>query len=902
MASTQQYDDAIKRIKELNNEIKRLGGDGFANLDKLTKSFSGDLSEANKQVRLMSREVDSLKNVFDDLGDTVKSALEDLKGTENVIKDINKGYTKFERTARKVAEHKRDEEVLTVKQLKNLHKQLVTEFELLKTKKEAIVTELSALSKKDKLTTAEKKKQKELINYQSEVTSAVKEKGSYLQEIVDLTSEEVQKEKELQKTLGITGTLFKGIAGTLSKIGIESEAIDDISKSMRTAAKTESGFKVIGAAIGGIFSTLKDSLLNDPAVQLTVLYKIASTLYTIGSETSKQTAEIARNLGVSTSTAKKFNAQMREMSMNSHEVAQTMQHTRESNAQLNEALGTSVVYSQQQLDTQTALVHRAGLQAGEAAKIAEYSILTGESQEGIYDTIGGINKGVLSNKKVLEETLTISGALAANYRDNPGAIARAVTQSQKLGMTLEQSKNSTRGLLDFESSISAELEAELLTGKDLNFERARSLALQGKSAEAAAEVRKQVGSYTEFQKMNVIQQEAIAKAAGMTSDELANSLRKEETLAKLAKDKKITIADAVKLQEQQEASGEALANSVQRIKDGFTSLIAGPLESMVNGVSHMFEMIENNPAAKAVIKFAGGIAAIVGSIGAMMLVGRSIVNTFKGKRGDSPFRPTYTKEVGGLGGGSGGGIGDMLGGNLRRGGKGKGAGKFLSKNVAQRYARRFGASAATKRFGGASKVGGGLMRGASKLLGGGIMAGGASKLLGGASKTGSKQVAKQAAKLGGKAVGKSLLKKIPIVGALAGIAFAIDRASKGDWLGAAGEVASGLASIIPGGGTAVSLGIDAGLAARDMKNAGTITPTSKPMTMEGAGVPLAKGGIVSKPTRALIGEAGAEAVIPLDKLYAKFDELLAAVNSGGNVYLDGTKVGTAMSVSNYKMQ
>ena len=891
MASTQQYDDAIKRIKDLNAEIKRLGGDGFANLDKLTKSFSGDLSEANKQVRLMSREVDSLKNVFDDLGDTVKSALEDLKGTENVIKDVNKIYTKFERTARKVAEHKRDEEVLTVKQLKNLHKQIVEEFKLLKIKKDSLDKELKTLNDKDKLTTAEKKKQKELINYQSEVTSAIKEKGSYLQEIVDLTSEEIQKEKELQKTLGITGTLFKGIAGTLSKIGIESEAIDDISKSMRTAAKTESGFKVIGAAIGGIFSTLKDSLLNDPAVQLTILYKIASTLYTIGSETSKQTAEIARNLGVSTSTAKKFNAQMREMSMNSHEVAQTMQHTRESNAQLNEALGTSVVYSQQQLDTQTALVHRAGLQAGEAAKIAEYSILTGESQEGIYDTIGGINKGVLSNKKVLEETLTISGALAANYRDNPGAIARAVTQSQKLGMTLEQSKNSTRGLLDFESSISAELEAELLTGKDLNFERARSLALQGKSAEAAAEVRKQVGSYTEFQKMNVIQQEAIAKAAGMTSDELANSLRKEETLAKLAKEKGITIADAVKLQQQQEASGEALANSVQRIKDGFTSLIAGPLESMVDGVSHMFEMIENNPAAKAVIKFAGGIAAIVGSIGAMMLVGRSIVNTFKGKRGDSPFRPTFVKDVGGAGGT--GGIGNKLKGKGLRyassllGGKKTGLGRILR-----------GASAKAFRPGIAGKA----LTGGASLATSAATKVATNSIAKSATKTGSKQVAKQAAKLGGKAVGKSLLKKIPIIGALAGIAFAIDRASKGDWLGAAGEVASGLASIIPGGGTAVSLGIDAGLAARDMKNAGTITPTSKPMTMEGAGVPLAKGGIVSKPTRALIGEAGAEAVIPLDKLYAKFDELLAAVNSGGNVYLDGTKVGTAMSVSNYKMQ
>lgn len=894
MANDQQYNDAIKRIKQLNEEIKRLGGDGLENLDKITKAFDGNIKSANSQIRIMQNEVDSLSNIFDTLGDTVKIALDELKGTGSAVKDINKVYNTFEKTARKLSEHKKDENVLTVKQLKNLHTELKAEEDLLKLAIQSGEEELHKLnqkSKNSKLTTKEKEQQIKLNDYLNESSAALADNTSYLNEIVKLTKIEVQEEKELQKTLGITGQLFKGIAGTLSKIGIESDSIDEISKSMRTAAKTGSGFKVIGAAIGGIFSTLKDSLLNDPAVQLAVLGKIASTLYTIGTETSLQTAEIARNLGVSTSTAKKFNSQMREISMNSHEVAQTMQHTRESNAQLNEALGTSVVYSQQQLDTQTALVHRAGLQASEAAKIAEYSILTGESQEGIYDTIGGINKGVLSNKKVLEETLSVSGALRANYRNNPGELARAVTQAQKLGMTLEQSKNSTKGLLDFESSISAELEAELLTGRDLNFEKARSLALQGKSAEAAAEVRKQVGSYTDFQKLNVIQQEAIAKAAGMTSDELADSLRKEELLAKIAKDKGITIADAVKLQEQQEASGESLANSVQRIKDGFTSLIAGPLASMVEGVSHMFEMIENNPAAKAVIKFAGGIAAVVGSIGAMMLVGRSIVSSVRGKPSGRFGDPLHVTGDGGLGGGSD--IGSKIKGKGLKyassllGGKKTGLGRMLRGASAKAFRPGIAGKALT---GGASLA----TSAATKLA--------TNSIAKSATKTGSKQVAKQAAKLGGKAVGKSLLKKVPILGALAGIAFAIDRASKGDWLGAAGEVASGLASIIPGGGTAVSLGIDAALAARDMKNAGTITPTSKPMTMEGAGVPLAKGGIVSKPTRALIGEAGAEAVIPLDKLYAKFDELLAAVKSGGNVYLDGTKIGTAMSVSNYKMQ
>ncbi len=88
----------------------------------------------------------------------------------------------------------------------------------------------------------------------------------------------------------------------------------------------------------------------------------------------------------------------------------------------------------------------------------------------IYNSIGRQNKGVLNNKKVLSEVLKTSGQLAAQYKNNPELLGKAVTQAQKLGMTLEQTKNISSALLNFEDSISAELEAELLTGQDLNLE------------------------------------------------------------------------------------------------------------------------------------------------------------------------------------------------------------------------------------------------------------------------------------------------------------------------------------------------------------------------------------------------------------------------------------------------
>jgi hypothetical protein len=99
-------------------------------------------------------------------------------------------------------------------------------------------------------------------------------------------------------------------------------------------------------------------------------------------------------------------------------------------------------------------------------------------------------------------------------------------------MTLEQVAKAGSTLLDFGSSISNELEAELLTGKQLNLERARAAALAGDQITLAEELAKNMGTAAEFTKLNKLQQDSLAKSIGMSSDELAETLRKrEEALA-----------------------------------------------------------------------------------------------------------------------------------------------------------------------------------------------------------------------------------------------------------------------------------------------------------------------------------------------------------------------------------
>ena len=90
-------------------------------------------------------------------------------------------------------------------------------------------------------------------------------------------------------------------------------------------------------------------------------------------------------------------------------------------------------------------------------------------------------------------------------------------------------------------------------------------------------------------------------------------------------------------------------------------------------------------------------------------------------------------------------------------------------------------------------------------------AGGMAGVAGSAAKSAAGGVAKAATSAGAKTV----LKKIPVIGALAGLGFGASRLIGGDVTGAGMEVLSGLASVVPGIGTAASLGIDAALIARD---------------------------------------------------------------------------------------
>ena len=153
--------------------------------------------------------------------------------------------------------------------------------------------------------------------------------------------------------------------------------------------------------------------------------------------------------------------------------------------------------------------------------------------------------------KVFEDMASNTEMFAKYAKDGGLNLGMAAVKARQLGIDLSTVDKIADSVLNFQSSIEAELSASLLTGKQLNLNRARELALMGDIAGLQDEILKQVGSEAELQQMNVIARKKLADAFGITVSELSrlasgemeikNSDMKQNTQAL----RNLTIATAV---------------------------------------------------------------------------------------------------------------------------------------------------------------------------------------------------------------------------------------------------------------------------------------------------------------------------------------------------------------------
>ena len=364
--------------------------------------------------------------------------------------------------------------------------------------------------------------------------------------------------------------------------------------------KTGTASKILSGGIGSVLTSAR-------LLELVVLGVFNAMV-----DVDKQSGVLAKNLNISYNEATALNVELTKAANETGYISITTKGLGDALMAVNGELGIFNTTIDANLITFQKLHKTAGLTYDELGGVNKITIATGGDLEKNTAEImaqarltGQKFKVALNEKDVLKDISKVSAATTLSLGKNPGQIAAAVATAKSLGMEMSKVEGIADSLLNFESSIAKEMEAELLTGKSLNLEKARQFALNNDIAGVAREIAKEAGSAADFGRMNRIQQEALAGAVGLSREELAKSLFVQEQIGNLTGDeyaireKQINQLEAKGLSQAeikkklgkesiedlkaQNSVQEKLEKSVAKMKETFVSL-AGPLMQLINPI------------------------------------------------------------------------------------------------------------------------------------------------------------------------------------------------------------------------------------------------------------------------------------------------------------------------------
>ena len=412
--------------------------------------------------------------------------------------------------------------------------------------------------------------------------------------------------------------------------------IDDsiqLNKQILAAAETEKRIteeKKKQNSVSGIANKIYDDNLKKIVESFTTLQGIIDILIKAALNFNKISVEIGKNFGYGADQADRLTSNLVSAARASDNVNFTLKNAAEAMNELNTQTGFVAEYSAKTLETQIMLTKQFGLTAEEAAGIYKLSVLTGKSSEQVNKAMVGAfvaarnQLGVgIPFRATIAEAAKVSGQLAANLKNNPELIVKAVAQAKALGTSLEIAKNQAQSLLDFESSIENELRAELLTGQAVNLERARAAALMGDQVTLMTELNNQGMTLEKFQNMNVLAQQSFASALGLTANQLSDQLRLQKLAVESGKSLvQLTEEEALEAEKRQTIQ-DKFNVAVDKLKDLIGTLVAGPLGQFLDVIT---SILSHTTALKVLMGGLAGymVASIIPSFSRLAVIMRYI--------------------------------------------------------------------------------------------------------------------------------------------------------------------------------------------------------------------------------------------------------------------------------------
>ena len=268
-----------------------------------------------------------------------------------------------------------------------------------------------------------------------------------------------------------------------------------------------------------------------------------------------------------------------------------------------------------------------GISGSEATKlVSSFSMLNGNSTDVALDMSKTSQEFAKQNgiipAQLMGDLANSTEEFALFGKDGGENILKAAGYAAKLGTSMSTLSGIADGLLDFESSITKELELGAMLGKNINLNKARELAYSGDIEGATKETLKQLGGIEAFNKMDYYQKKQTADLLGVSVAELQKMNSKMENANTLGG----------VMQENFSVAGEAIDAGLNKylgtglkglggmitasgqLGMGFKSLgldMGGMVKSTAQVLKNLLGMVAG-PVIKGVKAIGGGIAGKVG--------------------------------------------------------------------------------------------------------------------------------------------------------------------------------------------------------------------------------------------------------------------------------------------------
>ena len=661
---------ASDELKKLNEEITKMRNQLGKNSKKTF--LSNEIEDARTALRGLKAELSTLNSDLDYISDSFKNSVAELTKQNyylNLSKSSLKGIVSI---ADKFLDVQKGTNELSKKEITNL-----------KNKSDLYFRQLNFALKFSDLSIEQREEIKKNIGQQEIFNQGLQDAIDFQNEINDNFGVKIYGSlNDIAKVIPGLGKLAPGFeaAALASKEAARANKIEEqLAESSREALKNidfDSGTNRFRDKTTGRFVSKEDvdklkeaanpKLLNPTKAGFKALKSTIRSAFKplIGLEilkalgqADKELVEIQRNLALSKTEARAFRAELANAASASGDINVTTKAILKTFSTITKELGFQGRFNSQNLATATRLLDVVGLTEKSTSNLIAAAEIRGNLLEDEYKTILATSYALqrqtgvqFSNKEILEAVGQVTGQVRANLGANPSAIAEAVTQAKLFGAELDDIAGASKALLDFESSIRSELEAELLIGRDLNLEKARLAALTGDQTTLAAELARNAQDFETFTNLNVIQQNALASALGMQSDQLADILFKQEVQGKTAKELRALGKDELADRLEAQTLQEKFTKSIEKLKSVLVDVVAAftpILDVLGMALDFIGQIISGlnsiSPALTGGLMGAGLGFLIGGPPGALIGAGIGIAG---GLMGDTNITPTIQPSMG----------------------------------------------------------------------------------------------------------------------------------------------------------------------------------------------------------------------------------------------------------------